>query len=151
MDTYLEILFMINSFFSYFETFNILFIGTRCWVINIPHRWSFTVCRYCFRYMFGLAGVFSFVHFLAFVMLPESPRWYIGQRRYQDARHALTIIRRSPDVDKEFNDLLKMTPTGDQKQFSKLWERVYCLSYDCLSSLFFTVSDVMKNCHDKCK
>ena len=93
--------------------------------------------------MFGLAGVLSFVHFLAFLTLPESPRWYIGQRRYQDARHALTRIRRSPDVDKEFNDLLKMTSTGDQIQFGKLWERVYCLSYDFSSSLPFSLLYLM--------
>ncbi|KAK3914261.1 Proton myo-inositol cotransporter [Frankliniella fusca] len=50
------------------------------------------------RYMLGLAAVPSAIQFLGFCLMPESPRWLAGQKRYNEANKVLKAVRGSSAV-----------------------------------------------------
>lgn len=58
-----------------------------------------------YRYMLGLAGIPSFVQFLGFVFMPESPRWLIINEREEYARRVLQTMRGHFDIDEEFDSI----------------------------------------------
>lgn len=58
------------------------------------------------RYMLGLAAVPSFVMFVGFLRLPESPRWLVMKGRTEQARRILREYRSSEeDVNREMVDI----------------------------------------------
>lgn len=60
---------------------------------------------FSYRYMLGLAGIPSFVQFLGFVFMPESPRWLIINEREEYARRVLQTMRGHFDIDEEFDSI----------------------------------------------
>lgn len=44
------------------------------------------------RYMLGLAAIPSLIRLVAFLFLPESPRWLVGKGKTQKARSVLTKV-----------------------------------------------------------
>lgn len=55
--------------------------------------------------MLGLAGIPSFIQFLGFVFMPESPRWLIISGREEYARRVLQTMRGHFDIDEEFDSI----------------------------------------------
>jgi SP family myo-inositol transporter-like MFS transporter 13 len=55
------------------------------------------------RYMLGLAAIPSAIQFVGFLLLPESPRWFVNKGRLDQARSALQKIRQTTDVEKELD------------------------------------------------
>ncbi|XP_041348553.1 proton myo-inositol cotransporter-like [Gigantopelta aegis] len=57
------------------------------------------------RFMFGLSGVAAIIQLIAFLFLPESPRWLVGRGRDVQARAVLERIRGTDDITKEINEI----------------------------------------------
>ncbi|XP_041348552.1 proton myo-inositol cotransporter-like [Gigantopelta aegis] len=57
------------------------------------------------RFMLGLPGVAAIIQLIAFLFLPESPRWLVGRGRDEEARAVLERIRGTDDIAKEFNEI----------------------------------------------
>ncbi|OWF39315.1 proton myo-inositol cotransporter-like [Mizuhopecten yessoensis] len=57
------------------------------------------------RYMLGLAGIPSFVQFLGFIMMPESPRWLIINHKDERARRVLQTMRGQLDIEEEYDSV----------------------------------------------
>ena len=71
---------------------------------------------YNYRYMLGLAGVPSIIQFIGFLWLPESPRWLVEKGREQEARKALVLIRKTPNVDIELEGIKQAIAEHRQEQ-----------------------------------
>ncbi|XP_069100999.1 proton myo-inositol cotransporter-like [Argopecten irradians] len=57
------------------------------------------------RYMLGLAGIPSFLQFLGFIMMPESPRWLIINHKDERARRVLQTMRGQLDIEEEYESI----------------------------------------------
>ena len=55
--------------------------------------------------MLGVSGIPSFINFVGFFFLPESPRWLVGKQRMTEANAALAFIRRTQKVEGELNSI----------------------------------------------
>ena len=53
------------------------------------------------KYMLGLAGIPSFLQFVGFLFMPESPRWLVSKGKIEKARQVLTKIRANTSIDPE--------------------------------------------------
>lgn len=49
------------------------------------------------RYMLGVAAIPSIVRIIAFIFLPESPRWLVSKGRYDNAKTVLRKVYRQTD------------------------------------------------------
>jgi len=59
------------------------------------------------RYMLGVAAIPSILQFVAFLFLPESPRWLVSKGQPDKAREVLLRIRSEVDAEKEFEAILE--------------------------------------------
>lgn len=57
------------------------------------------------RYMLGISVIPAVVQFLGFCFLPESPRWLLQKGHNEQARHVLTKIRETENVDEEYDSI----------------------------------------------
>lgn len=55
--------------------------------------------------MLGLSGIPSFIQFMGFIFMPESPRWLIVSSQEEKARRVLQSIRGQLDIDDEFESI----------------------------------------------
>ena len=56
--------------------------------------------------MLGLAAIPSAVQFVAFLMMPESPRWLVIQNRHKEAHEILAKLRgTSTDISQEYEHI----------------------------------------------
>nr|CAD7403298.1 unnamed protein product [Timema cristinae] len=67
---------------------------------NVPDGW---------RYMLGLAAVPAFIQFFGFLGMPETPRWLISKKKYEQARNVLCTIRGEGVCIEEELDQIKST------------------------------------------
>lgn len=83
------------------------------------------------RLMLGLAAVPALIQFLAFLAMPESPRWLINKASYDEAKKVLRRIRASDaDVDLEFEAIkanclrAKLTFEASNSHEQPTWRRI---------------------------
>lgn len=70
---------------------------------TIAYGFSFVGDGHGWRYMLGFAALPAAIQFLAFLAMPESPRWLVSKQKYDDAKRVLTKLRpRGADVELEF-------------------------------------------------
>ena len=50
------------------------------------------------KYMLGLAGIPSFLQFVGFLFMPESPRWLVSKGKVEKAREVLRKIRANTSI-----------------------------------------------------
>lgn len=72
--------------------------------------------------MLGLGAIPSTIQFVAFLFMPESPRWLIIQERDADAKEVLSKLRgSSADIDDEYASIRSniLTVAEEMKQRSE--------------------------------
>ena len=72
-----------------------------------------------FRFMLGLAGVPSFVMFVGFLFMPESPRWLVYRGRTDKARAVLGKVRQRDEVEEELKSIVRDHEDHKKSQNSK--------------------------------
>jgi hypothetical protein len=55
--------------------------------------------------MLGLSGIPSFIQFVGFIFMPESPRWLIVSAQEEKARRVLQSIRGQLDIEDEYDSI----------------------------------------------
>ena len=53
---------------------------------------GFSYVNQGWRYMLGFSAIPSVMHLIAFIFLPESPRWLVGKGKKEKARTVLTKV-----------------------------------------------------------
>ncbi|XP_046564153.1 proton myo-inositol cotransporter-like [Haliotis rubra] len=67
------------------------------------------------RWMFACSCAIDVVHFVGFLFLPESPRWFMDRGREEEAEAVLKQLRSNPDeITKELDDMKKSVAEGKQ-------------------------------------
>ncbi|KAJ8922573.1 hypothetical protein NQ315_007603 [Exocentrus adspersus] len=54
-----------------------------------------------------ICAAIPFIHFIFFILMPESPYYYIKKHNHKEARKSLEILRGTSDVDDEMDSLCK--------------------------------------------
>lgn len=70
--------------------------------------------------MLGLAGIPSFIQFLGFVFMPESPRWLIINKYEEKARRVLQSMRGQLDIEEEYQAIKNSCRSEESDQNCKL-------------------------------
>ena len=73
--------------------------------------WWLFILLLC-RYMLGLAAVPSFIQFVGFMFMPESPRWLVSKGRIEEAYHLL--LRLDGDQVSVENDLIEIQKSSSE-------------------------------------
>ncbi|XP_049954349.1 proton myo-inositol cotransporter-like [Schistocerca serialis cubense] len=67
------------------------------------------------RYMLGLAAIPACIQFFGFLGMPESPRWLVSKKRYDDALKVLSSIRGDRAVASDELELIKASCLEDEE------------------------------------
>ncbi|KAL4226735.1 hypothetical protein ACF0H5_014715 [Mactra antiquata] len=86
-------------------SFNIVMVACGQFVAGITGGMFAVDERNGWRYMLGLSGIPSFIQFMGFIFMPESPRWLIVSRQEEKARRVLQSIRGQLDIDDEYENI----------------------------------------------
>ena len=70
--------------------------------------------------MVSLPGVAGITQFVAFLFLPESPRWLVGRGNDVAARRVLQRIRGTEDITKEYREI-EETVLEDKQRGGRAW------------------------------
>ena len=79
------------------------------------------------RYMLGLAGIPSFILFVGFIFMPESPRWLISTHQEERARRVLQTMRGQLDIEEEYESIKANCLEAQQNEdlSCEYWPRGY--------------------------
>uniref|UniRef100_A0A1X7VMN2 Major facilitator superfamily (MFS) profile domain-containing protein n=1 Tax=Amphimedon queenslandica TaxID=400682 RepID=A0A1X7VMN2_AMPQE len=91
---------------------------------------GFSYVNQGWRYMLGITAVPSLMNLIAFIFLPESPRWLVGKGKKEKARLVLAKLRGGKTVDQGSiayelqeitNNLQEAAKENNQNIFLKVW------------------------------
>jgi len=83
----------------------------------IAYGFSFIEGDHGWRLMLGFAALPAAVQFFAFLAMPESPRWLISNKRYEEARRVLAKLRpHGTDTELEFSAIRESCVQAKQEQ-----------------------------------
>ena len=80
------------------------------------------------RFMLGLAGVPSFLMFIGFLCMPESPRWLVFHGKSNKAKQVLEMIRPHSEVESEHLEIRK-----DYQEYQRSKIGKWCADIDGVS------------------
>jgi len=72
------------------------------------------------RYMLGFAGVPSFIMFVGFIFMPESPRWLINKGKLVEAKAVLCKLRGTTNVQEELDNIQHSNSSNQGNKESSL-------------------------------
>ncbi|XP_002170330.4 proton myo-inositol cotransporter isoform X1 [Hydra vulgaris] len=99
-------------------TINVLFITFGQFFASLLNGAFSHIKKDSWRYMLGAAAFPSFVLFVGFFWMPESPRWLLNEGFAEKARKVLIRLRGTNNVDEEFNQLAEMLQATQKKNGS---------------------------------
>ena len=70
--------------------------------------------------MLDLAGIPSFIMFIGFLFMPESPRWLVFKGKTEKARAVLGRVRQPHEVEAELKSIVRDREDHLNSQKSKL-------------------------------
>ena len=71
--------------------------------------------------MLGLGGVPSFIMFIGFFFMPETPRWLVFKRKIDKARAVLAKVRQHHEVEAELKMIIQDHEDHTKSQKSKYY------------------------------
>lgn len=81
------------------------------------------------RMMLGLAAVPAIILFFGVLVLPESPRFLIKMKRYDEAKKVLSFIRRPEEIEKEFEQISETVELEGKIQHTYSWASLISKKY----------------------
>lgn len=76
--------------------------------------------------MLGLAGIPSFIMFVGFLFMPESPRWLVFKGKTDKARLVLGKVRQLHEVEPELKMIVRDHEDHKKSQKSKSLLNIVC-------------------------
>lgn len=73
------------------------------------------------RLMLGLAAVPAIILFFGVIALPESPRFLVKMKKFEEAKIVLGFIRKPEEVDREFEEIIQSSKQEDSIQQTTSW------------------------------
>lgn len=81
------------------------------------------------RLMLGLAAVPAVILFFGVLALPESPRFLVKTRKFEEAKRVLGFIRKEDEVETEFNEIVESFKNEEVIESNSSWGAMVAPQY----------------------